>query len=48
MLTYLVGCLSKRGGEQVLEAPVIDTQDHNTIKELLQKLREVVLTLWNQ
>ena len=40
MLTYLVGCLSKRAGEQVLEAPVSDTQDHNTIKEWLQKPME--------
>ena len=25
-----------------------DTQDHNTIKEWLQRLSTVVLTLWNQ
>ena len=48
MITYLVCCLSKLAGEQEPEAPVSDTQDHDDIKEWLQKLGSVVMTLWNQ
>ena len=48
MITYLVYCLSKQACEQEPESPVSDTQDHDAIKEWLQKISSVLMTLWNQ
>ena len=47
-ISFIVGCLSKQAGEQEPESPVRVTQDHNTIKEWLQKLSTVAMTLWNK
>jgi hypothetical protein len=43
-----IACLSKQAGERETESPARMTQDHDSIKELLQKLSTVALSLWNQ